>query len=31
MENYMWGPVVYEALLRLYGLSLWPNDPIRGR
>ena len=26
----MWGPVVSRVLLRLYGLGLWPNDPIRG-
>ena len=24
------GPVVYEELLRLYGLGLWLNGPIRG-
>ena len=27
----MWGPVVSGVLFRLNGLSLWPNDPIRGR
>ena len=26
----MWGPVISEVLLRLYGLGLWPNDPIWG-
>ena len=26
----MWEPVVYEVLLRLYGLGLWPNGSIRG-
>ena len=26
----LWGPVVYEVLLKLYGQDLWPNSPIRG-
>ena len=26
----MWGSVISEVLLRLYGLSLWPNNPIQG-
>ena len=26
----MWGPVISGVLLRLYGLGLQPNDPIRG-
>ena len=27
---YLWGPVASGVLLRLYGLGLWPDDPIRG-
>ena len=26
----MWGSVISEVLLRLYGLGLWPNNPIQG-
>ena len=26
----MWRPVISGVLLRLYGLDLWPNDPIQG-
>ena len=26
----MWRPVFSGVLLRLYGLDLWPNDPIQG-
>ena len=29
-KGLLWGPVVYEVLLKLYGQGLWPNGPIRG-
>ena len=29
-KKLLWGLVVPRVLLRLYGLSLWPNDLIRG-
>ena len=30
LNLYMWGPVISGVLLRLYGMSLRPNDPIWG-
>ena len=27
---FLWGPVISGVLLRLYGMGLRPNDPIRG-
>ena len=30
IKTNMWGPVISGVLLRLYGMGLRPNDPIRG-
>ena len=30
LELLLWGPVISSVLLRLYGMGLRPNDPIRG-